>query len=304
MPAKMKRSTNRNMAATLSVAVVLFLAVIWAGSADVGLFASQETSSFEKNTNACTPCHEEVVAAFMKKPHAVIDQKGWMTKDASSSCTSCHGDAAKHLEEEGGTDNIFTFSSQDTPIQKIKKCLACHQKDMASFFASPHGKASMDCTECHSIHGKMVYRPLLKSSPIKSCSKCHGDIFAKFMLNERHHLMEGVLECTSCHNPHKPATRERLAGFKHQACLKCHVDKGGPYLYEHDAGMIEGCSACHDAHGSPNRHMLHQQSTGDLCFSCHVGAPSWHANFKSFDTNCAICHSAIHGSNLNKLFLK
>lgn len=304
MPAKMCESNKRNVTWLISLTFFTFLVMIGAGSASGHLIASDEASSFEKNTSACTPCHEDVVAAFMKKPHAVIDFKGWTAKDYKSSCSSCHGDASKHLENEGGKDNIFTFSSEDKPIKKIKKCLACHQKDSARFFGSPHGKASMDCTECHSIHGKMVYRPLLKASPSKSCIKCHEDVFAKFMLNERHRLMEGILGCTSCHNPHEPSLGERLAGFKHQACLKCHVDKGGPYLYEHAAGMIEGCSACHEVHGSPNRHMLHQQSTGDLCFSCHVGAPSWHAGFKTFDTNCSVCHSTIHGSNLSKLFLK
>jgi DmsE family decaheme c-type cytochrome len=288
----------------VSTTFFAFLVMMWAVSAGGYLIASDEASSFKENTNACTPCHEEVVAAFMKKPHAVIDFKGWTAKDYKSSCTSCHGGATKHLEDEGGTDNIFTFSSEDKTIKKIKKCLACHQSDSARFFASPHGKASLDCGECHTIHGKMVYRPLLKKSPSKSCGKCHQDVLAKFMLNERHRLMEGVLGCTSCHNPHEPSITERLAGFKHQACLKCHVDKGGPYLYEHAAGMIEGCSACHEVHGSPNRHMLHQQSTGDLCFSCHVGAPSWHERFKTFGTNCAICHSTIHGSNLSKIFLK
>jgi len=304
LPAKNRESNKRYVETLVTVAVITFIVMMWAGNGSLKLSAEDENSSFEKNTNACTPCHEEVVAAFMKKPHSVIDRKGWMPKDYSSSCASCHGDATKHLENEGGKDNIFTFSSEDTPVEKIKKCLACHQKGNARFFAGPHGKASMDCTECHSIHGQMAHRPLLKASPSKSCLKCHEDIFAKFMLNERHRLMEGILGCTSCHNPHEPALTERLAGFKHQACLKCHVDKGGPYLYEHAAGMIEGCSACHEVHGSPNRHMLHQQTTGDLCFSCHVGAPSWHERFKTFDTNCTICHSTIHGSNLSKLYLK
>jgi hypothetical protein len=43
---------------------------------------------------------------------------------------------------------------------------------------------------------------------------------------------------------------------------------------------------------------------GDLCFGCHTAAVSWHSRFAVTETNCTNCHSAIHGSNLDKLFLK
>jgi predicted CXXCH cytochrome family protein len=112
------------------------------------------------------------------------------------------------------------------------------------------------------------------------------------------------LECTTCHDQHSPATGQRLGGFKHESCLKCHTDKGGPFLYEHGASRIEGCRACHEVHGSPNKHMLTHQSVSDLCFSCHVMAPSFHARFDSYSTNCTVCHATVHGSNLSKIFLK
>jgi DmsE family decaheme c-type cytochrome len=144
----------------------------------------------------------------------------------------------------------------------------------------------------------------LKASATKTCFSCHEDIFAKFNLNERHRLQEGILGCTSCHNPHEPATKERLGGFKQEACLKCHTDKGGPYLYEHGSSRVEGCTICHDSHGSPNRHMLTYQSIADLCFSCHIATPQWHSRFGEKTSNCTSCHSTIHGSNLSKIFLK
>jgi predicted CXXCH cytochrome family protein len=66
---------------------------------------------------------------------------------------------------------------------------------------------------------------------------------------------------------------------------------------------VEGCVACHTPHGSVNRHMLHFQSTADLCFSCHVDIPGFHARFNR-TTNCVNCHSAIHGSQMNPFFLR
>jgi hypothetical protein len=50
--------------------------------------------------------------------------------------------------------------------------------------------------------------------------------------------------------------------------------------------------------------MLTHQNVADVCFSCHAEAPAWHAYFSPEGTNCVNCHSAIHGSNLDKRFLK
>ena len=96
----------------------------------------------------------------------------------------------------------------------------------------------------------------------------------------------------------------RLGGFKDEACIRCHTDKGGPFLFEHGSSRVEGCTICHEPHGSPNRHLLITQSISDLCFSCHTFAPAFHKGFDSRTTNCTSCHSTIHGSNLSRIFIK
>ena len=262
---------------------VLFCSFMYASTAPL-----QETDA-----DTCLGCHKDFAKTFQSEPHGALN-----------SCTACHGDAEKHMVEGGGAGNVFAFGAQDVSGEKTQKCLACHAKGMSRYMAGPHGKSAMDCTTCHSVHHQRSSTGMLKAGAMHLCSSCHEDVSAQFQLNERHRLQEGILTCVSCHNPHEPAVRERLGGFKHQACLRCHTDKGGPYLYEHGASRIEGCTACHETHGSPNRHMLKNQSISDLCFSCHAGAPSWHSRFSSQTTNCTVCHSAIHGSNLSHLFLK
>jgi DmsE family decaheme c-type cytochrome len=257
-----------------------------------GFSSSAKSATQAPDVETCLDCHEDLAKTFWSNPHSEL-----------SSCTACHGDAQRHLEEGGGP-TIFAFKSEDIPREKSEKCLTCHLKTNPRFFASPHGKGSLDCTTCHVMHSEKTRPHLLESSSTRSCYSCHQDIFSLFQLNERHRLQEGIMGCTTCHNPHEPATRERLAGFKHESCLKCHTDKGGPFLYEHGASRIEGCEACHEVHGTPNRHMLTHQSTSDLCFSCHAEAPSFHSRFDSRTTNCTVCHSTIHGSNLSQIFLK
>jgi DmsE family decaheme c-type cytochrome len=258
-----------------------------------------QTSAADKKSNSaeemekCAQCHEDVAKAFKTNGHNSL----------GAVCVDCHGNAEKHMAEGGALETIVTFKGKETAIQNTKQCLKCHKNSAAQYMAGPHGKASLDCTQCHSIHGKTKAK-FLKAEESKLCSSCHQDIYSQFQLNERHRLLEGVLQCSSCHNVHEPATRERLGGFKQEACLKCHTDKGGPFLHEHLASRIEGCTVCHETHGSPNRHMLKHQNVAELCFSCHTEAPSWHSRFTTVDTNCVSCHSAIHGSNLDKLFLK
>lgn len=277
---------------TLKLPAVQAIGFIGLAVLVVSFLVAAHPVSQSMDVDTCADCHEDVAKAYLSLSHA-----------ATNTCTDCHGNAETHLEEGGGP-NIFAFKDTDGSSQKSKKCLTCHTKDHARFFASPHGKASMDCTDCHSVHASGKNPALLKISTNKNCSACHEDIFALFQLNERHRLQEGILDCATCHNPHEPAVRERLGGFKHEACLKCHTDKGGPFLYEHGASRIEGCTACHEVHGSPNRRLLTFQSISDLCFSCHALTPSWHSRFTSEGTNCTVCHSTIHGSNLSKIFLK
>jgi DmsE family decaheme c-type cytochrome len=286
LPATTKRKVKSISFPTIAL-VALSLAVI-------GLGAAARPVPQENAVETCGTCHDVRAKAFPSELHAVLGDKG---------CTDCHGSGEKHIEE-GTAAGIFAFSASDLVSQKTEKCLACHEKDNPRFMVSPHSKASLDCTTCHTIHGEQTAYPLLKARENKLCALCHEDVVSLFQLNERHRLQEGIVTCASCHDPHAPAARTRLGGFKQQECIQCHTDKGGPFLYEHQASRVEGCTICHEVHGSPNRHMLIFQNTADLCFSCHAQAPAWHANFSHEGTNCVTCHSAIHGSNLDKKFLK
>ena len=114
-------------------------------------------------------------------------------------------------------------------------------------------------------------------------------------------------EVALAEHDHGRIGRVRLAGFKQEACIDCHTDKGGPFIFEHGSSKVDGCVACHTPHGSVNRHMLTFQATGDLCYSCHAVLPSFHGGTPqrfTANTNCTNCHSSIHGSNFDPFFMK
>ena len=277
--------------------------------------APQETAddageSMEVGPEICSSCHGEVVESF-SGPHAILMTTG-------DACASCHGDAWEHVEEGGGPVGVFSFGpdSEHGAAAQSRACLDCHGDDHPRFPATSHAAAGVSCVSCHSIHNPAMESPA-QLAPVRSaqrpmdnldsvsrvCESCHSVVLTQFDYNETHKLREGVMSCASCHDPHAPAPRVRLAGFQRETCLECHTDKGGPYVFEHGSVVAEGCTACHTPHGSPNRHMLNTQRVAETCFSCHAQVPGFHARF-TLDTVCTNCHSAIHGSNLHPAFLE
>jgi len=298
---------------------VLTAALLGAGAFAVGAESTSSSDDGGVGPEVCADCHAEYVEDFMRGRHSVLDSEGLADRvGASSSCEACHGDPTEHLEA-AAAGTIFAFAEDDPVLEKVERCQSCHASEHPRFQASAHARAGMACNDCHPSHdqtadwnlkGNRQVEPLYAdrtmgdyTSDTLACSGCHQEVFTEFEFNERHRLQEGILECTSCHNPHEPQARMMLAGFKQQSCTECHADKEGPFVFEHGAGRVEGCASCHAVHGSPNRHMLHFQNVAEQCYSCHVLIPGFHARFTA-ESQCTNCHSTIHGSNFDKFFLK
>src|ERR1041385_6593282 len=103
------------------------------------------------------------------------------------------------------------------------------------------------------FRSRWLNNSLLKQAQPELCGHCHGNIAAQFTLPTHRRVPEGAMKCTDCHNTHGTSNRATLRQTGWETCTQCHVEKRGPFVFEHSAVKVEGCTACHTPHGSVNR---------------------------------------------------
>ncbi len=273
---------------------------------------SDPQSSDYAGAESCKSCHEEVYNSWEKSAHWQQTYKeGGIAKHG---CEDCHGPAASHVSDPTDTSKLFLFEKASAK-EIDAHCLECHAGGTQHMNAinSVHAKNDVSCIACHSPHhGKESNFLLVKSQP-ELCYTCHLAKRAEFDMPFHHRVNEGLVQCTDCHNPHgtvKPH-QVRATATQDEVCFKCHTDKQGPFVFEHQPVKVDGCESCHLVHGGPNPHMLKLSNVNLLCLQCHTqssfsgapGAPSFH-NQASFFQSCVLCHSQIHGSNFDATFFK
>ncbi len=304
----------RSLGCLLILSPLLAIAQPGAGSGYVG-------------NNVCRTCHPDVWTTFYKNPHYKSVASGKEAPEQAG-CESCHGPGKAHVEAKGGKATIVAFSELQ-PKAILDNCLRCHAETLsrANIRRSSHTLNDVVCTSCHSIHRSPVPKFLLAKQQTTLCYGCHADVRAQFSMPFKHRVNEGFMTCSDCHNPHgAPAPTWRMAArprmtdhalSNEEPCLKCHSEKRGPFLYEHEPVRVDGCETCHYPHGSTNSRLLRRPVVFTLCLECHNGAgnfgrqgagvlaitPSHNLADPRYQ-NCTTCHVRIHGSNSDSLFLR
>jgi predicted CXXCH cytochrome family protein len=205
------------------------------------------------------------------------------------------------------------------------QCADCHSDIVHGFADATHAKLSMPgghdqeigCESCHgagSLHVRsggerhLIVNP--KSDP-STCYQCHLDKQGQFNLAHSHPIGEGKMSCSDCHDPHtgsaRPHSMMTLAD-QNASCTTCHTAQRGPFVFEHEASR-EGCTTCHEPHGTVNRKML-KAANNSLCTQCHfqqqtapgvilIGGYNHSAFLTRGTCWTAGCHEAVHGSHVN-----
>jgi predicted CXXCH cytochrome family protein len=329
----------------VKAALVCFLVVgvtVWFGSrsssqvtrndqSKVGTYKSEDYVG----SDACKDCHEDQFKAFSHTTHARLSNSGsW--KGLVTGCEACHGPGKAHTEE-GDPKKIVSFKTKSSK-ETSETCLGCHagKEEHNNFRRGEHWRNDVGCADCHTSHSAVAQggnpgsntrvseavrrNPdllavnMLRNSEPQLCISCHSETKAQFSRPFHHKVLEGVMKCSDCHNPHGgfELKQARLSTGADAGCLKCHTDKQGPFVFEHAPLKIEGCSSCHTPHGSANAKLLARSNVRQLCLECHsnaheIGAPDT-PNFHNQATlryqNCTTCHSKIHGSHVDRFFFR
>ena len=321
-------------------------AAIWFGSskssqavAPDGEIPNNATANLQDagyvGSEACKDCHEDQFKAFSHTSHSeLVKISGW--KNKVTGCEACHGPGKAHLEE-GDPKTIISFKNKSSK-ETSEVCLTCHagKEEHNNFRRGEHWRNDIGCSDCHSPHfiatDRHISRSIafvgpanaqkpgfstlhmLKLSEPQLCISCHSEVKPDFNKPFHHKVLEGVMKCSDCHNPHGgfELKQTRLATGADAACIKCHADKQGPFTYEHAPLKTEGCSACHTPHGSSNPRLLRYNKVNQLCLTCHsveheVGAvepagPQHNQNAQYAD--CTACHVKIHGSRTSPVYFR
>ncbi len=259
-------------------------------------------------SQVCLKCHRSQYGNFEQTLHGEIFLHHPRDSQEKQGCESCHGPGSKHAktkaEDSGEPGDIISFG-KDAPRPVAERnaiCLSCHERGQRTYWdGSVHQTRDLACTNCHQIMEKVSVKfQLLKSTEPEVCFQCHKDIRAKMVNSSHMPLMNGTIVCSSCHNPHGSATDKLLVEASvNETCYKCHADKRGPFLWEHEP-VRENCLNCHNPHGSVYEYMLNQQRPR-LCQMCHMGPghgnPGNPMTVQSINRSCQNCHTFIHGSN-------
>ncbi len=251
----------------------------------------------------CTGCHN---------PHQADNKDFLATRKLDRLCKKCHKIIRKELKKD------FVHE----PFKK-KKCFDCHNAHSSKEEHLSDVKNKELCLSCHDV----VHKELGGAKII------HGAI-------------DKPQSCLNCHAAHA-SDHDKILKFNNvEMCLHCHdesmetetrtIEAIGPHLVEgntiHGAITEEGCSACHNAHVSEEKNLLHEHYPNStyvkplddnfsLCFKCHEKelitekTTLTATNFRDGELNlhfihvnenkarnCTTCHD-VHGAE-NKYMIK
>jgi DmsE family decaheme c-type cytochrome len=272
-------------------------------------------------SETCQACHDEIFARFQKNRHVLVETQQKFEKWNKQACESCHGPGSKHAESADKNDIIHP--SKLSAAAADKTCLTCHlnQRTHAGRIHGGHARNSVNCTSCHSIHAPARTTAL-------DCTACHASQWAQFNKPFGHTLGRNTMTCTDCHNPHGGMIAQsvvsrsmRAFGSNEPGCFNCHGDKRGPFAFEHPPMRMDGCMSCHQPHNSVNPRMLNRQQVHLTCLECHSNLaqirpnpapgtplggvpPAFHDISNPRFRQCTACHVKIHGSHVNRDFMR
>lgn len=263
----------------------------------VGPFASKaalDAVATPIDSAKCAGCHTTFHPEMRRSGHADLMNSG-------EQCGACHGNGSLHADSGGDPKKILRPDRLKGAAADAT-CVECHEHGdvLARWTCAEHSREGVSCVTCHDANAPRG--KTLRASEFELCGGCHQDVKARLRFPNRHRVAQGRVDCTDCHDPHGNTSKLRDKDLRLRVCGDCHPEKKGPFLYDHGIKRSEGCVACHDPHGGPTKRMLSYARIQPLCLQCHPETPH-DLGDRTYD-NCIACHVEIHGSDLDRRFLR
>ena len=274
-------------------------ALIFAGAA---LFAPAAVGA--DPGEICLACHGDKDAKGASGKSIAVDAAKYAASvhgGAKLACTACHADV----------------SEQKIPhAEKLKPvdCSNCHDKPVAEYKNTVHGKARKDgstaAATCANCHGKdAVGGAKMPGGAI--ATQFHDSIHGKALAGA---AQSAAPTCTNCHGAHSIRAKDDEKSSVNRAkvpdtCGSCHTKQRQQYLQGKHGKLRQegnlgtpGCSDCHSAHRiqKPNAPAFQAQISAE-CGTCHAKyMETYRETFHGQVTNlgyvavatCASCHGA------------
>lgn len=243
----------------------------------------------------------------------------------SAACLYCHvphsGSGKTALWGQTLSSQVYsTYVSttvQNTTVQPplgqdSSLCLSCHDGTVAVGQAAPYGPYPMSGTMPSMGTNLQSSHPFSLQLPIKDAPVLVASLVASGTTADLTHsvkLINGNIECTSCHNPHNQSIDKQSPNFlvrddlKGAVCLACH-ETNPRTVNTHTNPLTTWTTSIHANAGNmvnPNAGLGGYNTVAEFaCLSCHTphnGASSARLLRASNETDCLTCHNG--GSTLS-----
>ena len=158
-------------------------------------------------------------------------------------CERCHGPGELHLQSQAVVDGRDLTIVNPRHLEPSLRTAVCEQCHLLGERVATRPQGSI-----------FDFRPGLPTSEFflvvernfKQNNRAVGQV-EQMKLSRCYQATQGLLGCTSCHDPHRaPAQRERVAYYR-QKCLVCHEQRGCglPHAERSKQSPDDSCILCH-----------------------------------------------------------
>lgn len=207
----------------------------------------------------CVDCHKQTWEAHKTDPDGKHERLKVVNEQIDSYMQSVHAQPSKLDQSQ---TNATCYDCHDAhsvgelgSIQRAEKrlknpevCGRCHEKELAAYKTSDHGKAVLEkgdsesavCSDCHTTHDiSSPESDKAKRAITKNCGDCHKDAQRTYFDSyhgQVHRLgYTNTAKCHDCHGSHEikgpdDPTSEIHANNRLENCQVCHTEANENFL--------------------------------------------------------------------------